>query len=75
MAEEGGRDDHAGVVAALVHLEISAAGQGDLDFDQNLAVSHARDGYFFDFEVFFAVQDGSGHFSIHCGFPSSYLRG
>jgi hypothetical protein len=43
------------VIAALVHLEIGAAGQGDLDFDQDLAVSHARDGYFFNLEVFFAV--------------------
>ncbi len=75
VAEQGGRDDHAGMVAALEHLEISAAGQGDLDLDQNLAVTHARDGDFFDLQVFFAVQDGSGHFSVHCGLPSSYLRG
>ena len=73
VAEEGRRDDHAGVIAALVDLEIGAAGQRDLDFDQNLAVTDARNRYFFDLEVFFAVQDGSGHFSVHCGFPSTLL--
>ena len=70
VAEQGGRDDHAGMIAALVDLEIGTAGQGDLDLDENLAVSDARDGNFFDFEIFFAVQDGGGHFSIHCVLPS-----
>jgi len=32
VTEKGGWDNHAGVVAALVHLEIRAAGQGDLHF-------------------------------------------
>src|SRR5579864_3959432 len=75
VAEQRRRNDHAGVIAALVHLEISAAGQRDLYFDQNLAVSYTRDGYFFNFQIFFAVQDGSCHFSIHCGFPSQTLPG
>ena len=70
VAEQGGRNDHAGVIAALVNLEIGAAGEGNLNLDENLAVSDARDGNLFDFEVFFAVQDGGGHFSIHCEFPS-----
>ena len=55
VAEKGGRDDHAGVVAALVDLEIGAAGESDLDFDEDLAIAYARDGYFFNFEIFFAV--------------------
>ena len=71
VAEQSRGNDHAGVVAALVHLEIGAAGQCDLDLDQNLAVSHARDGNFFNLKVFFAVQDGSGHFSVHCWLPSN----
>jgi hypothetical protein len=75
MAEQGGRHDHAGMVAALVHLKISAAGQGNLNFDQNLAFSHARDRYFLNLEVFFAVQDGCGHFSVHCWLPSQRLPG
>ncbi len=76
VAEQGGRNDHAGMVATLVHLKIGAAGQGDLYFDQNLAVSHARDGYFFDLEVFLAVQDGGGHFSVHGFLPvAAYVRG
>ena len=65
VAEERGRHDHARVIAALVHLEIGAASQGDLNFDENLTIADARDGYFFDLEVFFAVQDGGGHFSVH----------
>src|SRR4029077_17062637 len=58
VAEKRRGHDHAGVIAALVHLEVGAAGQGDLNFDENLAIADAWDGYFFDLEVFFAVQDG-----------------
>jgi hypothetical protein len=65
MTEEGWGNDHAGVVAALIHLEIGAAGERDLDLDQHLALFDARDGYSFNFEVFFAVEDGSCHFSVH----------
>src|SRR5437773_1754838 len=65
VAEKRRRHDHARVIAALVHLEIGAASQGDLNFDENLAIADARDGYFFDLEVFFAVQDGGSHFSVH----------
>ena len=65
VAKEGGRDDHAGVVAALINLEIGAAGEGDLYFDENLTLLDSRDRYSFNFEIFFAVQDGGGHFSVH----------
>ena len=65
VAEKRRRHDHARVIAPLVHLEIGAASQGDLNFDENLAIADARDGYFFDLEVFFAVQDGGSHFSVH----------
>ena len=70
MAKERWRHDHAGVVAALVDFQVSAAGQRHLHFDQNFALAHARDGHFFNLQVFFAVQDGSGHFPIHFWFPS-----
>ena len=71
VSEEGGRDDHAGVIAALVDLEVSAAGERDLDFDQDFALFHAGDGNFFDLQIFFAVEDGSRHFSIHFEFCTS----
>ena len=70
VAEQRGRNDHAGVVSALVNLEIGAAGQRDLHFDQNFALADARDGYSFNLQIFFAVQDGSCHFSVHCLLPS-----
>ena len=70
VAEERGRDDHAGVVAALIHLQVGTAGERDLNFDQHLALFDARDRHSFNLEIFFAVQDGGGHFSIHCWFPS-----
>ena len=74
VAEERGRDDHAGVVAALIDLEIGAAGESDLDFDQHFALFHARDGHSFNLEIFFAVQDGGRHFSVHCLLPSQDSR-
>ena len=39
MAEERRRNDHAGVVATLIHLEVGAAGESDLDFDEYFALS------------------------------------
>ena len=67
VAEESRGNDHGvGVVAPLVHLQVGAAGECNLHFDEDLAVTDAGDGDFFDFQIFFAVQDGSGHFSVHC---------
>ena len=73
MSKQRRRNDHARVIAALVHLQIGAAGQRHLHFNQHLAVFDARDGYSFNLEIFFAVQHGSRHFSIHCGVPSPAL--
>src|SRR3984957_4531357 len=58
MAEQGRRNDHAGVVAALVNFEIGTTSECDLNFNQHLAFFHARDGHSFNLEIFFAVQDG-----------------
>jgi hypothetical protein len=49
VAEERGRNDHASVVAALIHLKVGTAGKSDLDLDQHLAFFNARDGYALDF--------------------------
>jgi len=37
VAEDGGRNNHAGVVAALEDFEVGAAGEGGLDVDADLA--------------------------------------
>ena len=77
VAKKGGGHDHAGVVAALIYLEIGAAGKSHLHFDQHLALFDARDRHSFNLEIFFAVQDGGCHFSIHCGtsFPDLAFPG
>jgi len=55
VPEQSGRNNHAGVIPPLVHLQISAAGEGDLHFDQDFSVRHSRDRNFFDLDVLFAV--------------------
>jgi hypothetical protein len=70
VAKESGRNNHAGVIAALVHLEIGSAGEGDLNFDENFPLIDPGDGHSFNFDIFFAVQDGGGHFSVHLLIPS-----
>jgi hypothetical protein len=61
MAEEGGRLDHLGVVAAAEDFEVGAAGEGYGDFEDEFAGVGARDGNLFDADVFLAVEDGGGH--------------
>src|SRR5579884_270285 len=56
--------DHARVVPALEDLKIGAAGEGHLDFNQNLSLGHARDGHLLDFYVLFSVEDGGLHGSV-----------
>ena len=48
VSEQCGRNDHAGVIAALVDLEVGPTGQGDLDLYENLAIANARDRDLFD---------------------------
>jgi hypothetical protein len=54
------------VVSALIDLEIGAAGERDLDFDEKLAIAYVRDGNLLNLHVLFAIEDGCGHFSSHC---------
>src|SRR5580704_69829 len=75
VTKKRGRHDHASMVAALVDLQVSAASEGDLDLDEHLPLVDARDRNLLDFYVFFAVQDGSRHFSVHFTFPSQTLSG
>src|ERR1700685_3863209 len=64
VAEQCRRDDHARMIAALKNFEVGSAGQRDLNFDQNLAGAYTGNGDSFNFEIFFAVEDGSRHFSV-----------
>ena len=75
MSKERRRDNHARVIAALVDLQVGAAGQGDLHFDQYFPIAHARDGHSFNLYVLFAIEDGSCHLSVHARIPSHELPG
>ena len=75
VPEQGRRHNHAGVITALVDLQVGAASERDLHFDQDLTFPHAGNGHLLDLYVFLAVQDGSRHFSIHFEHPSQALPG
>ena len=65
MPEQRRRHNHAGVIAALIHLQIGAAGERHVDLDQNFALTHTRDRHSFNLDVFFAVEDGGRHLAVH----------
>ena len=76
MAEQGGRHNHAGVIAALIHLQIRAASESHLHFDEHFALSHARDGHSFDLEIFFAVKTAAVIFPFTaCFLPRPHIDG
>ena len=75
MPKQGGWNNHARVIAAAIDLDVGTTGQGHLHFDQDLALFDVRNRNFLDFYVFFAVEDGSRHFSVHNEFPSHALPG
>ncbi len=75
MSKQRRRDDHARVIATLVDLQVGAAGQGDLHFDQYFPVAYPRDGHFFNLYVLFAIEDGRCHLSVHARLPSHELPG
>jgi hypothetical protein len=43
------------MIATLVHLQVGATSEGNLDLHENFSVSHPRDGYFLDLQIFLAV--------------------
>ncbi len=61
VAEDGRRDDHAGVESLPVHLQVGAAGQRRLDADQHFAATDARNRYLLDPDVALPVEHGGGH--------------
>ena len=61
VAEDDGRLQHHGVVAAAIDLEVGAAGEGCADPDQEFAVSGMRDRDLLHAQVFAAVQHCRQH--------------
>src|SRR5216684_2430677 len=75
MPEQRGWHNHAGMIAALIHLQVRAAGKRHVDLHQNFAVTHAWDRHPFNLDVFFAVKNGRRHLAIHSWCPSHALPG
>src|SRR5581483_3903167 len=75
VPEQRRRNDHARVIAALIHLEVSTAGERHLHFDKHFAIAHSGDGNLFDFYVLFSVEDRCRHLSVHLACPSHALPG
>src|SRR6185369_4337022 len=65
VPEQSGGHDHARMIAALVHLQVGAAGKGYRHLHQNFAISHPRNWYPFNLYVLFAIEDGGCHLSVH----------
>ncbi len=65
VPEQGGRDDHAGVVAAAKHLHVGTAGEGGLHAHQHVAVIDFRYRYRLYLQIFFAIEHGGHHLTIH----------
>ena len=61
MAEDGGRHDHFGVIAALENFEVGAASQRGFDADADFARLERRRRDVFDLDFFLPVQDGGFH--------------
>jgi hypothetical protein len=61
MAEDSGRDDHFGMIAALENLEVRAAGKRGFDADADFTRFEGGRRDVFNLNVFFAVQDGGFH--------------
>src|SRR5690349_4831330 len=61
VAENGGRLDHLGVIAALPDLEIGAVGEREANAEENLFGSQGGDVNLLNAQIFAAVKDGRGH--------------
>ena len=55
MAEDDGRLQHHGVIAAAVDLEVGAAGERRAHAQQQFSMARVRDGYPLHAQVFLAV--------------------
>ena len=61
MSEDGGRNDHLRVVAALENFQVGAAGERGLDAEADFAGLERGRREVFDLDLFFSVQDGGFH--------------
>ena len=61
MAEDGGRDDHFCVVAALENFQVGAAGERGPDTDADFARLKRGRRDFLDENFFLRVEDGGFH--------------
>ena len=61
MAEDGGRHNHFGVIAAFENFQIGAAGERGLDADADFAGFQRWRRDVFDLNFFPAVKDGGFH--------------
>src|SRR5438477_2630758 len=75
VAKQRRGNNHASMIAALINLQIRAASEGYLDFDEYLAFGQAGYRYLFNLDVLFSVEDCGCHFSVHSSFPSHELPG
>ena len=57
--------DHARVIPTTEHLDIRAAGERHLNFDQNVTTTDMRNGYRLHLQVLLAVKHSSHHVVIH----------
>ena len=64
VAEESGRDDHAGMIAAAKNFEVGAAGEGGADADDEFTGLRPGNGHIFDANIFAAVEDCGLHGSL-----------
>jgi hypothetical protein len=64
VAEEGGRDDHAGMVSAAKNFEIRSTGEGSADAHDKLAVACPGNRHIFDANVLASVEDCGLHGSL-----------
>ena len=72
MSENRRGFDHASMISLTIYFEVCSTGQGSLDPNQHFVGTQGGNGHLFDFQVFFAVQNGSCHSPRHC---CSYLTG
>jgi hypothetical protein len=64
VAEEGGGDDHAGMIATTKDFEIRSTSEGGADAHDQLAVTRPRNRHIFDAYVFASVEDCGLHGSL-----------
>src|SRR4030088_1172061 len=71
MAKQSRRNNHAGVIATLVYLEVSPARKRHIHFYQHLAGFKCGNGHLLNLDVLFAIEDRGCHLSFQLRFSHS----